>query len=155
MIKRKLSLWLGVLVLFCSTLSLAAPVGDIIVTEPRIRAMPPGSMNTAAYLSIKNVSTSDVKLVKATSPISDNVQLHDNIKKDGKMSMVHQMSVNIPAGKKVKFKPGGLHIMIMGLKKHPIVGESVPLTLTFSNGKEITVNAVVKKQVSEQGNLSG
>ncbi|WP_281648924.1 copper chaperone PCu(A)C [Parendozoicomonas sp. Alg238-R29] len=142
-------------VMFLAAGANAAPVENIQITEPRVRAMPPGSPNTAAYLTIKNLGKSDIALVKADSPVAESVMLHDNVKKNGKMSMVHQHSVTIPAGKRVKFKPGGLHIMIMGLNKNLTIGEMVPLELHFSNGKVLNVKAPVKKQVTEKGNLSG
>ena len=147
--------WVGFVFFVFAAVVQATPVDNILVTEPRIRAMPPGTNNTAAYLTIKNLGKSDIALEKVTTTLSDNVMLHDTVKKEGKMSMVHQPSVTIPAGKKVRFKPGGLHIMIMDLKKHLVTGDSVPLELHFSNGKVLTVKAAVKKQVSEQGNLSG
>lgn len=133
----------------------AASVDNILVTETRVRAMPPGSPNTAAYLTIKNLGKTDIALQKVASPMAKNIMLHDTVKKDGKMSMVHQMSITIPAGKRVKFKPGGLHIMVMGLSKNLTIGEMVPLELHFSNGAVVNVKAVVKKHVSEKGNLSG
>ncbi|MTI15579.1 copper chaperone PCu(A)C [Sansalvadorimonas verongulae] len=133
----------------------AAPVDNILVTEPRVRAMPPGSPNTAAYLTIKNLGRTDIALEKVVSPISHHTMLHDTVKKDGKMSMVHQMSITIPAGKRVKFKPGGLHIMVMGLSKSLTIGDMVPFELHFSNGTVLNIKAAVKKQVSEKGNLSG
>ena len=45
--------------------------------------------------------------------------------------------------------------MVMDLKKHLVPGEIIPMELHFSNGKVLTVKAAVKKQVAEQGNLSG
>ncbi len=137
------------------TVQAAVSIDNVRITEARIRAMPPGTSNTAAYLTIKNLGKSDIRLEKVEAPVSGHIMIHDTVKKDDKMSMVHQKSVTIPAGKKIKFVPGGMHIMIMDLKKHLMVGESVPLTLHFSNGRIVTTNAMVKKQVSEQGNLSG
>ncbi|MCL6269914.1 copper chaperone PCu(A)C [Sansalvadorimonas sp. 2012CJ34-2] len=141
--------------LFLGSVIASAAQSNIMVTEPRVRAMPPGTSNTAAYMNIKNTGKTNISLQKVTSSISNNIQLHDTIKKDGKMSMVEQESIIIPAGKRVKLQPRSLHVMIMKVSKTLVTGEKVSLDLHFSNGEVITVKAPVKKQVLEKGNLSG
>ena len=140
--------------LFITQLAVAAQ-SNIHVTEPRVRAMPPGTTTTAAYLTIKNTGKSGITLDKVTSSISGNIQLHNTTKKDGKMRMEEQESISIPAGEKVKLKPGSLHIMFMQVDKTLVTGEKVSLDLHFSNGDVVTVKAPVKKQVMEKGNMSG
>ncbi len=125
------------------------------ISVPRIRALPPGVKNTAAYFTIKNLTKSDVQLVAVDSPVAGSTMIHKTTENDGKLGMEHQDSVTIKAGKRVKFKPRGLHIMLMDLKKHLTIGEQVPLTLRFSDGSERTVKANVQKNVAETGNLSG
>jgi len=39
--------------------------------------------------------------------------------------------LKLPAGKAVDLRPGGYHVMLMGLKQPLKEGESVPLTLTY------------------------
>ena len=126
----------------------------LMVTEPRVRAMPPGSKNTAAYLTIKNVGQKDVELVRVDTPVADFAEFHLSKMEDGVMKMEHMGEPRIPAGKKLKLQPGGRHIMLMGLKKDLVTGEKVPLELHFSNGTVLNVLAPVKKMVSEKGNLS-
>jgi periplasmic copper chaperone A len=47
----------------------------------------------------------------------------------------------VPAGKTVELKPGGYHVMLMGLVAPLKEGETVPVTLTFKakDGKTQTV----------------
>ncbi|GAA4651289.1 hypothetical protein GCM10023116_35730 [Kistimonas scapharcae] len=126
----------------------------LMVTEPRVRAMPPGSKNTAAYLTIKNSGQKDVELVRIDTPVADFAEFHLSKMEDGVMKMEHMAEPRVPAGKKLKLQPGGRHIMLMGLKKDLVTGEKVPLELHFSNGTVLNVLAPVKKMVSEKGNLA-
>ena len=53
----------------------------------------------------------------------------------------------IVPGQKVNFAPGGLHIMLSGLKGTFAVGQSVPLVLLTRDGAQVAVVAVVKPLV--------
>lgn len=104
----------------CASVSytaLAKEASDINVTEayafPNMSGMPMG----AAFLSVKNNKTEACELKKAESSITETIELHDNLEKDGVMRMIHMVSVTIPASKEVIFKPGGKHLMLLGLKK--------------------------------------
>ena len=55
-------------------------------------------------------------------------------------------SIDIPAGRTVELKPGGLHIMLMGLTQPLKDGEMFPLTLTFANEGEVPVEVMVSDQ---------
>jgi copper(I)-binding protein len=52
-------------------------------------------------------------------------------------------SVEVPAGGKVEFAPGGLHLMLIGPKAPLAEGAAVPITLSFRSGAEIAVEAKV------------
>jgi copper(I)-binding protein len=53
--------------------------------------------------------------------------------------------VEIPADSTVKLEPGGLHVMLLDLKKDLVVGDTVEVTLTFSAAGEKTLTAEVKE----------
>jgi copper(I)-binding protein len=57
------------------------------------------------------------------------------------MKMRPLASLDIPAGQPVTLKPGGDHIMLMGLNGPLREGQSFPLTLTFekAGAREVTV----------------
>jgi copper(I)-binding protein len=61
------------------------------------------------------------------------------------MRMREVDSVDLPAGKKIVFEPGGYHIMLLGLKKKLVEGERFPLTLEFEKAGKITVDIAVDK----------
>jgi copper(I)-binding protein len=53
-------------------------------------------------------------------------------------------TLSVKPGEAVEFKPGGLHVMVMGLKTPFKAGETVQLHLHFARAGEITVNAQVR-----------
>lgn len=56
-------------------------------------------------------------------------------------------ALEIPPGGVLGLKPGGNHLMIMGLTSHPKEGEHVKLTLRFAPGDQrIDVELPVFKQ---------
>jgi len=62
------------------------------------------------------------------------------------MKMREVEAIELPAGKTVELKPGGLHIMLMGLKAPLKAGSSVPLTLKFEKAGEVSVKLTVATQ---------
>jgi len=120
----------------------------IKVENPYVRATPPNLPNSAAFMSIKNDSNKDIAIINAKSNVSKVVELHTHTMKDGVMTMLQVPKINIPANGKTELKPGGLHIMFIGLKNPLKVGNEVSLTLEFSNGKTQTITAPIKKVMS-------
>jgi copper(I)-binding protein len=56
--------------------------------------------------------------------------MHGNV-----MHMQAVEAVPLPAGKAVQLKPGGHHVMLMGLAKPVKAGEKVPLKLTVEDAR--------------------
>jgi len=117
----------------------------VTVIEPYIRAMPPGQKVTAMFMSLNNPSLDTYALVKAESDVSDNVELHEHVMKDGMMQMGQVEQIEIKAQGNTQLKPGGYHVMLIGLKKDLDLGQKVPVKLTFKDGSTKTINPEVKK----------
>ena len=114
---------------------------SIAIEDAYVRATPPGLPNSAAFLTVKNTTSSDIDIVKATSDIAKNVELHTHDMKNGVMKMYQVPKITVPKNGQTVLKPGGYHVMLIGLH-HPLkVGETVTFSLELSNGetKEITV----------------
>lgn len=100
-----------------------------------------GKFMTGAFLWITNLSDSDITLLSASSSVAPMVQIHETV--NGKMQ-------ERPGGLVIKsfttetLKPGGNHIMLMGMSKKLMAGEEVTLLLKFSNGETLKVLAPVK-----------
>ena len=136
-------------------LPLAVPVSaadeSIEITEGYERGLPPGAVNTAAFMNIRNTGTEDVVLTGGATSVAESVSIHATENHDGMMHMVHQMSVTIPAGQEVVLASGGLHLMLMGLRQ-PLGNGPVDLTLEFGNGFVKTLELPVISVLDELNN---
>lgn len=113
----------------------------IEVKDAWVREVPPTSKMSAAYMVIENKGKEADRLVDASNNVSEITEIHETV--EGKMRRVK--AVEVPAGGKVELKPGGLHIMLINLKKPLKEGDTVELTLKFEKSGEVKVQAPVKK----------
>jgi len=120
-------------------------VGNLEVGHPWSRATPPGAKVAGGYFSVTNNGSSPDRLLSISSEISDKAELHEMGVKDGVMTMRPVSGgLEIPAGGKVALKPGGYHLMFIGLKRQPKQGEKFPATLTFEKAGSVTVEFAVE-----------
>jgi copper(I)-binding protein len=122
---------------------------SITVIDPYARAMPPGQPNSGAFMTFKNSDGSDHAVVEASSPVSKVVELHTHVHDNGMMMMRRVDKIDVPANGETVLKPGGLHVMFIGLKQDLMVGQSVPVTLTFEDGSKKEIDAPVRKIMME------
>lgn len=102
--------------------------------------------NGAAYFVIENGTAAGDTLLNVNSEIASASEVHMSMMMDsGVMAMQMQDSVPIPAGSKVEFKPGGLHVMLVGLTQELKVGDTITLTLNFEKGGTVTSDVPVKE----------
>ncbi|MCU7843691.1 MAG: copper chaperone PCu(A)C [Candidatus Thiodiazotropha sp. (ex Monitilora ramsayi)] len=145
----KISYVSSLLVLFLLSLSgtaMAQTAADgVAIADAYVRAVPPGQPNSASFMSVKNNSGTHHALVSGSSPAAEAVELHTHTMEGGMMRMRQVEKIDLPAGESVDLKPGGLHVMMIGLKQKLIPGESVPLTLKFEDGSEVMIDAPVRK----------
>ncbi|MFB6805853.1 copper chaperone PCu(A)C [Streptomyces sp. NPDC056387] len=95
-----------------------------------------------AFMVIKNDSKTADKLTAVTSPLSDDLQIHET--KDQKMQQVAAMDV--PANGELRLERGGSHVMFMGLKNTPKVGDKVTVELRFEKADPVKVELDVKER---------
>jgi len=120
-------------------------VEDIEVHEAWSRPTAQGN-TAAAYFSLHNHTQSDDELIGASSTISDAVEIHESKMENDVMTMNMVMSVPLAAGEELSFEPGGLHVMLVGIKQELKKGDHFELTLHFKNHADITVNIKVDDQ---------
>ncbi|MEU7007778.1 copper chaperone PCu(A)C [Streptomyces sp. NPDC046332] len=124
----------------CSTDSSAGATGTPEL-EVSGAFMPQPVMDMAGgFLTIKNDSATADRLTSVTSPISDDVQIHET--KNQKMQQVK--SFDIPANGELKLERGGSHIMFMALKQKPKQGDKVSIELHFEKSDPIKVDLPVE-----------
>lgn len=116
----------------------------IEVVDPYARATPPNAPNSAAFMTLVNTSDKAIALVEASSPAAGKVELHTHVKKDGMMKMRQVKEIAIEEQSETILKPGGLHVMLFDLDKPLNPGESIALTLVFSDGSKITQNVPIR-----------
>ena len=64
---------------------------------------------------------------------------------DGNIMKMRQIKeILVPAGSSTDLKPGGFHLMLIGIKSPLKVGDSVPLKLKFAKAGEVDVRFSVK-----------
>jgi periplasmic copper chaperone A len=121
----------------------AAPgSGDVEVREAWMRPAAQGA-NGAVYFTIENHSSETQDLIDVASDIADAVEIHES-KMSGDVMEMHQLeSLRLGAGAEVKFEPGGLHIMLIGLKKELKNGDEIDITLQFNKLEDLIVQVPV------------
>ncbi len=86
----------------------------------------------------------DDHLVGAEVTICDRVELHETtIDGQGVMSMQHIKQIDVANGATVRFEPGGLHLMCLGLKEELKIGDQILIGLSFANSDDIQVEAEI------------
>ncbi len=121
-----------------------AVAGDIKVENPFARASAGMATVGAAFMTLKNDSTTPDELVSASSPVAAKAELHTHIKDGDIMRMREVPSIEVPAGGTTALQPGGLHVVLIDLKAPLKRGETFPLTLTFAKAGTMTVEVPVK-----------
>lgn len=109
------------------------------VKEPWVRATVPQQSATGAFMTI--TAPHDVKIVEARSPVAATVEIHEMAMQGDTMQMRAVVALALPAGKAVELKPGGYHVMLMGLKQQIKPGDTVPISLVIegAGGKRETI----------------
>jgi len=121
---------------------LAADDG-VMVHEAWARASAGGATTGAAYVMLMGGDKPDT-LVSVSTPVAAMAQVHETTSDHGVMKMRPVADLPIPAGGMVTFAPGGYHVMLMGLKKPLVAGQTFPLTLTFAHAAPVTVDVKVR-----------
>lgn len=120
-------------------------VGALSIAHPWSRQTAPGQTVGGGFLVVTNGGDKEDRLVSATSPAAAEVQLHTMSMEGGIMRM-RQVSdgLTVPAHGKLELKPGGFHIMFMGLKAPFQLGAKIPATLTFKRAGKVQVAFAVE-----------
>jgi hypothetical protein len=105
-----------------------------------VQAIPPVSDTTAAYMKITNLGRTPLRLTNASSPVARTVEPMITTRKTHQgqevMGMQPVAELDIPAGSSLELKPGGNHLMVMGLSVHLKEGDRIKLTVEFAPGDQ-------------------
>lgn len=107
----------------------------------------PGN-TTAAYMTLINPALKEVRIVGASSPAAERVSLHltsTEHKGHGAMTGMKPLdTLTIPPKGRVELKPGGIHLMLEGLKQPLKLGQKLRLVLRFADGDTQSLEAIVR-----------
>lgn len=143
---NKFNTHIASLLLAVSSLISATANAQVSIKDAWIRATVTPQKVTGAFMHI--TSKQDAKLIAVNSNIADSAEIHSMEMEGDMMKMREMKDLPLPAGKAIELKPGGMHIMLFGLKKAVKEGEKITLHLTIEDNKkqrqQVEVQATVK-----------
>ncbi|MCG8668833.1 MAG: copper chaperone PCu(A)C [Pseudomonadales bacterium] len=126
-------------------LSVFAQAGKLTAEGGWVRAVPPVSKNTAAYLTLKNGSKKDEVLLHLSSKAAKHTELHTIVvEPNGAKKMQKMPHATIKAGTELEMKPGGYHVMLIDLVKPLKEGDTVELEFIFQHAGKLSLSLPVK-----------
>ena len=142
---------LVLLLVCCVSRTVVADGIPVKIENAWLQAVPPVAEATAAYMTIRNLGQSALRLTGASSPIATEIEpmITTRHEKNGQevMGMQSVEDLEIAPGGTLELKPGGNHLMIMGLTSHPKEGERVKLTVRFApDDQRLDIEIPVFKQ---------
>jgi copper(I)-binding protein len=119
--------------------------GSIQFEHPWARATPKGATIAGGYMKLVNTGATADRLIGGTNADSEKFEIHEMSMDNGVMKMRPLPNgIEIKPGETVELKPGGYHLMFVGLK-HPLEkGKSVKGTLQFEKAGKVDVEYVVE-----------
>lgn len=105
-----------------------------------------GMTTSAVYMRLVNKGGQADRLVRASADVAETAEIHESGMEGDVMKMQHLPDgLAVPAGGEVELKPGGYHVMLIGLKSDLQVGDRFPVVLTFEKAETLTVEAEVRE----------
>ena len=141
---RPLAPMLALSAALCAQAALAQG-GTIKADAAWLRETATGQSAGGGFVTLVNRGKAEDRLIGGSTPMAAQVQIHNMSMEGGVMRMRPlKDGLALPAGQAVTLKPGGEHIMLMGLKRPLKRGETVPVTLHFAKAGKVTVRFVVQ-----------
>lgn len=117
---------------------------DVMVIGAFARASAtPAATSAVVYVTLVNHGAATDRLMAISTPVAAMADVHQSKSADGVMSMDAVPALDLPPGETVAMKPGGLHIMLMGLKAPLKRGATLTLELSFEKAGRIMVRVPI------------
>jgi periplasmic copper chaperone A len=144
---RFLSLALGVMLSLAAHPAAASEfkIGGVTVETPWSRATPGKARSGVVYLTISNQGNAPDRLVSISTSVATRAEIHRSQMKGGMMTMNSIGALTLRPASSVLLRPGGLHVMLMGLKAPLKRGGSFNMTLKFEKAGSLTVKVAIEK----------
>lgn len=111
--------------------ALPAVAGELAVTNAWSRSTPPVAKVGVAYFTLRNDTKKSDRLLKLSTPVATKVEVHRTEVIDGIARMREVAVLHVDAGQVLEFQPGGLHVMLTGLKQPLVAGTAFDLEMLF------------------------
>lgn len=99
----------------------------------------------AVYMNIANTGAAD-KLIRAETDAAETVELHTVVEANGMMQMRPVSAIDVPANGSVQLKPGGFHVMLIGVNQELNPGDKITVKLVFEKAGEREIQAEIRAQ---------
>lgn len=124
-------------VLLCAATASAA---SIRIEHPYSHPTPAPGVPAVGFITLSNSGQQADRLIAATSPAAERIEIHETQMHDGVMKMrALPKGVALPIGKTVALAPGGTHLMLFDVRQPLVAGQSVPVTLQFERAGAVEV----------------
>ncbi|MFY9327352.1 MAG: copper chaperone PCu(A)C [Georgfuchsia sp.] len=127
--------------------SIPAYAADVGINSAWVRSTVPAQTTSTAYMAL--TSKGRATLVGISTPVAEDAEVHEMQLEGGVMKMRTTQRLPLPAGETVTLKPGGYHIMLIGLKQQLKPGDMVPITLRIENANMKVDTLVVNADVHD------
>ena len=127
------------LLVAAAVLAAGAASAQTTVRDAWVRGTVAQQLGTGAFMTL--VSARGGRLVAVQTPLARAAELHAMEMQGDVMAMRAIDSLELPAGRPVQLKPGGHHLMLLGLTQQLRPGDTVPLTLIIEgqDGRRETI----------------
>jgi copper(I)-binding protein len=117
--------------LACALAALPALAGELAVTNAWSRATPPVAKVGVIYFTLRNDTRKSDRLLKLSTPVAAKAEVHRTEVQDGIARMREVAVLHVEAGQTLEFEPGGMHVMLIGLREPLVGGRTYDLDLLF------------------------
>ena len=134
------ALWLAALLALLAPAVNAAADVAITVTNAWSRATPPAATVGVVYADLIAAQADELIAIDAGS-VAERAEVHVSSNEGGTMKMRPSSSVMLPARERIRFQPGGVHVMLIGLRMPLVAGATISLTFRFRNAAPLRAEA--------------
>ncbi len=124
-------------------------LAEMTVTDIRARPSLGAAHNSIVWMTIRNTSAMPDRLLRAEGDVANRVELHTHVMESHGGRVVLRMrpvaDIPVPAEGEARLEPGGLHVMLIGVR-HPLrPGDRFGLRLIFENASPVEITVPVLK----------
>lgn len=139
-------LYFALIVLSFASALLADSASGLEISGAWIRETPPGLQVAAGYLTVRNASDREIRIVGVSTPVAKRAHIHESKQVDGQATMRPvDGGLAVPPGGVVRLEPGGYHLMLVGLGESLRTGRSVALELELDDGSTLSLDVPIRR----------